>query len=182
MSDSDLILKGDGTPYATFEAAKAQRTRMGRSGLDTNVVQVDGGWALLKQEYEKPKQRIPIGRRNILSIEKGKLDPNYEYRVVNDEPGRIKMFRDAGWEVVERREGLHMGDSDVGTESQLGSLMTKVVGKDKIGYLMRIKKEFYKEDQEAKAAAIRQTESGLKSQHEKEGRYGAVKIGNRPQY
>jgi len=60
--------------------------------------------------------------------------------------------------------------------------VTKTVGKEKTGYLMRIKKEFYKEDQEVKASKIRQSESDLKMEEQKPGRYGDIKIGERPKY
>jgi len=179
---SELIWKDDGTPFATEMSAKAAKTRMGRQGLDVNIVSVDGGSSKKNKEYKKPKKRIPIGTRNVLTIPKGDKDPRYSYRIVNDEPDRIRMFRDAGWEVVERRGGLQVGDVDVGDSSQLGSLVTKTVGKNKIGYLMRIKKEFYDEDQEAKAEKIRQGESALKQETQKKGRYGKIKIGDRPEY
>ena len=181
MSDG-IILKDDGTPFATMEAAKAKRTRMGKEGLDTNIVQVDGGFALQRREYRKPKKRIPIGTRNVLTFQKKDLDPNYVYRVVNDQGDRIRMFRDAGWEVVEKRGGMEIGDPDVGASSQLGSLVMKSVGQDQIGYLMKIKKEYYDEDQEAKADKVRQMESDLRLEEKKPGRYGGVKIGKRPQY
>jgi len=80
---------------------------------------------------------------------------------------------------------LEIGDSDVGASSQLGSLVTKTVGKEKVGYLMEIPKEYYKEDQEAKAKQIRQAESDLKMEKKEpdnKGQYGSVKIGERQQY
>ena len=188
MSDVEIITKDDGSPFATIEAAKSKRTRLGKDGIDMNVIKVDGGYVLEKRPYEKPKKRIPIGHRNVLRVAPEEKDPRYKYRWVNDDSGRIRMFRDAGWEVVERRGGLQVGDPDVGSERQLGSLVTKTVGKNKIAYWMRIKKEFYEEDQEAKAENIRQTEAGLKFKEtskekpDDEGRYGKVKIGNRPEY
>ena len=174
---SELITKDDGSPFATQESAKSKRTRMGKDGLDTNIVAVDGGFALEKTRYEKPRKRIPLGKRNVLSYPKEDQDPNFKYRIVNDEPGRIKMFRDAGWEVVEK-QGAALGDPQVGVPSeQVGSVMTKAVGGGKVGYLMRIKKEFYEEDQETKAANIRELEDGLKMQ--KQGQYGDVNIEER---
>jgi hypothetical protein len=176
---SELILKEDGSPFATIESAKSKRTRMGKAGLDTNVVAVEGGYALEKTRYEKPRKRIPLGKRNILTVTEEK-DPSYNYRFVNDEPGRIKMFRDAGWEVVEKRGGMQIGDPQAGLSEQVGSIVTKSVGGGKVAYLMRIKKEFYEEDQELKAASIRELESGLKMEEtknpNKDGRYGKVEI------
>lgn len=179
---SDMILKDDGTPFATAEAAKSKRTRMGKEGLDYNVVKVDGGYVLEGKPYEAPRKRIPIGTRNVLSIHPDDKDPNYVYRIVNDEGDRIRRFRDAGWEVVEKRCGMHVGDPDAAAEKQLGSLVSKTVGKEKTAYLMRIKKKFYEEDQEAKAARIRQGEADLFLEEKKQGRYGSIKISDRPEY
>lgn len=173
---SDLILKQDGTPFATQEAAKSQRTRMGLAGLDTNIIVVDGGFALERKPYEKPKKRIPISTRNVLTVDKKDLDPDYKYRVVKDEGNRVRMFRDAGWEVVEKRGGLQIGDEQVGVSGQLGAVVTKSLGRNEVGYLMRIPKKYYEEDQQAKADKINEAESDLYLEQRKEGRYGKVKI------
>ncbi|CAN8142620.1 hypothetical protein THIOSC15_490005 [uncultured Thiomicrorhabdus sp.] len=173
------ITKDDGSPFATYESAKAKRTRMGKEGLDTNVVKVDGGYVLEKRPYEKPKTRIPIGRRNVLTAKKEDLDPGYVHRFVNDDPGRLRMFMDAGWEVVEKREVMKILYDDIGAGSHVGSLVTKTVGKEKTAYLMRLKREYYEEDQEAKAEKIHEHEAGLKAVNEKDGQYGEVKINRR---
>lgn len=181
-----LRMKGDGTPYATLEAAKSARTRLGAEGIDWNVVNVDGGFALEYREYKQPKKRIPIGTRNVLGIDKSKLDTkNYSYRIVNDTGDRLTRYRDAGWEPhTTSDEDMIVGDPDVGNSRRLGSLVTKVV--DKRGtqaYLMKIRKEYYEEDQEAKAEKIRQTENDLrfeKTQNpDRKGRYGEVKFGRK---
>jgi hypothetical protein len=173
---SELILKGDGSPFATAVAAKSKKTRMGEAGLDTNVVAVDGGFALEKKKYERPRKRIPIGQRNVLTVDSKDKDPDYEYRWVNDKDGRINMFRDAGWDIVEKRDGLQVGDPRVGSSENVGTLVTKSVGGNIMGYLMRIKKEFYEEDQEAKAKKTREGEAGLRLEEKKTGRYGGVDI------
>ena len=176
---NEIITKDDGSPFATIESAKARRTRMGAEGLDTNITKVDGGYVLERKPYEPPKKRVPLGTRNILTIDEAEKDPAYQYRLVSDKGDRIRRFRDAGWEVVSRREGMKVGDDQVGVGSSVGSLVTKSVGGNTTGYLMRIKKEFYQEDQEAKAARIRQGESDLKLEKEKKGRYGDIKIGDK---
>jgi hypothetical protein len=181
---SELRMKGDGSPYATAEAAKSARTRMGSDGIDWNVVNVDGGFALEHKPYNRPKERIPLGTRNVLGISKKKLDTkNYKYRIVNDIGDRLERFRDAGWEPeTTTDQDTLMGDEDVGNSRQFGSLVTKPVDKNgTIAYLMKIKREFYEEDEEAKAEKIRQTEADLrfdKTQNpDRKGRYGEVKIG-----
>ena len=179
---NEIITKDDGSPFATQEAAKSKRTRMGAEGLDTNIVTVDGGFVLEKKPYEKPKKRIPLGRRGVLTIDAKDKDPNYSYRIVNDKGGRIRMFRDAGWEIVEKRGGMQIGDPQAGVSSQVGAVVTKSVGNNETGILMRIKKEFYKEDQQVKADKINEAEEGLKLEQTKKGRYGKIKIGDQPEY
>jgi len=179
---SELITKVDGTPYATLEAAKSKRTRMGTEGLDTNIVKVDGGFALENKPYIKPKKRIPLGKRSVLTVDPKDKDPNYSYRFVNDKDGRVNMFRDAGWEVVEKRGGMQIGDPQAGVGDQVGSIVSKSVGGGQVSYLMRIKKDFYKEDQKAKSLKIDEGEAGLKLEKNKTGRYGDIKIGEKQQY
>ena len=174
---SEIIKKDDGSPFSTYQSAKAKRTRMGLQGLDTNIIEVDGGWALEKRPYRKPKKRIPLGQRNVLTVTKEDKDPNFEYRWVNDRDDRINMFRDAGWEVDTRREGLQTGDPNVGKDTgRAGTPVTKSVGGGKVAYLMKIPKEYYEEDQQAKAAKIDEMESDLKLEKDKKGRYGKIEL------
>jgi hypothetical protein len=179
---SELIMKDNGEPFATHVAAKSKRTRMGEAGLETNIVKVDGGFALEKKKYERPKKRIPLGQRNVLTVPKEEKDPGYEHRWVNDKDGRINMFRDAGWELVGKPDGMQVGDPNVGSSARTGALVTKSVGGEIVAYLMRIKKEFYKEDQEAKAQKIREGEADLKMEEKKQGRYGDIKINEERKY
>ena len=45
-------------------------------------------------------KRTPVSGRNVLTVS-GK-DPDYEYRVVNDEEDRITRFKDGGYELAAR--------------------------------------------------------------------------------
>ena len=117
---------------------------------------------------DKPK-RIPVGAGNKLEFS-GK-DPNYAYRIVNDNPGRLQMFLQAGYEfcTTETRE------SDKGA-AEAGSTDTRIVadaGRGVKGYLMRIPKELYDEDQANKIMAVKQAEDQLKNRNPnpKKGEY-----------
>ena len=134
-----IIFKEDGTPFKSEVAAKSARTKMGEEGQDTNVIQVDGGFALERKSEERRGKRVPIGTRQRLAIDKRKLDPAYEYRVVNNDDGRIEMFEEGGWEID--RSKVKVGDQHIGEGTQMGSATTKPVGQGKVGILMRIKKE-----------------------------------------
>jgi len=85
------------------------------------------------------------------------------------------MFRDAGWEGVEKRGGMDIGDPQAGVGHQVGSVVSKSVGGGQVSYLMRLKKGLYEEDQAAKYKKIDEGEAGLKLEETKKGRYGSIK-------
>ena len=122
----------------------------------------------------RPK-RVPVsGRRDILTVE-GK-DPSYVYRWVNDVEGRIDMFKDGGYEVV--THDVKVGEKDVDSSKGTGSVVTKNVGAGTTAVLMRIKKEWYEEDQKAKQDEVNRSEEDMRRELNKrdDGRYGSVKI------
>jgi len=128
---------------------------------------------------DRESKRIPVsGNRNVMTV--AKRDPAYVYRWVNDNnDGRIDRFKIGGYEFVEQGDHV-VGDRDVDSSRGTSSHITKMVGKDVTAYLMRIKKEFYEEDQIAKATAILDTEEDIKrelnSGQEDKGTYGEVKF------
>ena len=104
------------------------------------------------------KTRTPVsGHRNVLTVKD--RDPSFVYRWVNDIDERIEMYKDGGWEPV--TEKLQVGDKRVGTATTQGSAISKPVGNGIKAVLMRIKKEWYEEDQEAKLSRVRQIEADL---------------------
>lgn len=105
----------------------------------------------------KRPTRTPLGARNRLTF-KG-LDPAFNYRVINDQDDRLARAQEAGYEFVESSEKL--GDPRVAEASAIGSAVSKPVGGGVTGYLMRIPKEFYDEDQAAKEARIKETELAM---------------------
>lgn len=127
------------------------------------------------EQSKRETKRTPIhGRRNKLTI-KGQ-DPNFQYRVVNVtdekgiETGRLQDFLDAGYEVV--TDDVKVGDKRVAVAKQVGTPVEINVGQGVKAVLMRIKREWYDEDQKAKADSIAQTEQSMK----KDGDYGKVDI------
>ena len=117
--------------------------------------------------------RTPTGTRNILTV-KGK-DPNYEYRIVNDVEDRITQFQEAGYEVVQS-ESVDVGDKRAASGTSIGSAKTLSVGQGTKAYVMRIKKEWYEEDQRAKQGQIAATESAIKDPTLNGGDYGSTKL------
>ena len=140
------------------------------------------------------KKRVPIHEsRNKLTVDG--TDPNYQYRWVNDVKAgtRLKMFENAGY-VYESSDNVQIGDPIAGSESgDLGKKVSKVVGVDKDtgkpirAYLMKIERDLYEEDQNAKAEEIREREKGMFRRRglseadadDSDGFYGGIKIQNR---
>jgi hypothetical protein len=104
----------------------------------------------------RKNKRAPIGTRSILTAPEKR---NFKRRFVNDEPGRIQAFLDAGYRIVD--EETQMGDENVGQASQVGSVAHKPVGGGMNAVLMEIKDDWYQEDQDAKEAQLKEKEQGV---------------------
>ncbi len=118
-------------------------------------------------------RRTPInGSRSILGV-KGK-DPAYSYRIVNDVGDRINEFLERGYEVVSD-SGVTVGDKRVAKPSQEGSAVKISVGQGTQAFLMRIKKEWYDEDNAAKNARVDALENQMKAETRQDGNYGYIK-------
>lgn len=127
----------------------------------------------MSRGQEKRVARKSLFQRGPQSIA-GDKDPNYQYRFVNDTGSRIANFQAAGYEFVQDTE-LTVGDSRVFDPSDIGSGKRVTSNDGTVSYLMRIKKEWYDEDQAAKAAQINETEAAMK-QEASQGMYGSLKV------
>jgi hypothetical protein len=113
--------------------------------------------------------RAPVGARNILAV-KGQ-DPDYVYRVCNDDYSRIDDLVERGWEFVQAKD-IKVGDSrridnpvSEGTKAMIQVGRTK----PKTAFVMRIKREWYLEDQQAKQDKVDQLEATMKQQVQSQG-------------
>lgn len=122
----------------------------------------------------RPK-RTPIGSRNILTVT-GK-EPGYSYRIVNDTGDRIQQFLDAGYELVSA-DDVKIGDKRVNAATPEGSKAQVSVGKGDKAFVMRIKQEWFDEDQRAKHAKIKQLEETMKQTASQNADYGKLTIGS----
>lgn len=127
----------------------------------------------MSRVIEKRTARKPLHQRGPQTIN-GDKDPNYVYRFVNDTGSRIANFQSAGYEFVEDKD-LVVGDSRVFDPSDIGSGKRVTSNDGTVSYLMRTKKEYYEEDQAAKAAQINETEQAMK-QEASQGMYGKLNI------
>jgi hypothetical protein len=119
-------------------------------------------------------QRTPLANRSVLSV-KGK-EPGYTYRIVNDVGDRVDMFSERGYEVVSDNS-VKIGDRRVSLPTKEGSPVQVSVGGGTKAFLMRIKDEWYKEDQDAKEAQLKDQERSM-TNAPSTGTYGSVKIRN----
>lgn len=127
--------------------------------------------AIAKAPRGRP-QRTPVGQRNVLTVT-GK-DPSYVYRIVNDLGDRVQEFLDAGYELVESNS-VRVGDKRVNQASSEGSISQVSVGQGQKAFVMRIKKEWYEEDQQAKQKTVDQLEATIKEKA-LDGTYGKLEI------
>lgn len=117
-------------------------------------------------------RRTPVGVRNVLTV--GNKDANYEYRIVNDEGDRVEQFKAAGYDVVSASD-VTIGDRRINAASAEGTAAQVSVGSGQKAIVMRIKKEWYDEDQLAKARNVDATESATKSDA-LNGNYGKLDV------
>jgi hypothetical protein len=118
-------------------------------------------------------KRTPVGQRNVLTVS-GK-EPEFTYRVVNDTGDRIAQFIEAGYEFVDAATH-RVGDKRVNSASPEGSKAQVSVGKGDKAFVMRIKNEWYSEDQLAKQKEIDRLEQSIKQTASGTGDYGSVSI------
>ena len=109
----------------------------------------------------RQQKRVPMHQRQPLSV--SGRDPNFEYRVVNDIPGRVDRFKLAGWVPDDKTD---VGDNIAGRASSMGSTTSAPVGKGTNGIVMKIPKELYKEDQMAKQRKVDESEEAMLSSTE----------------
>src|SRR5210317_1616149 len=103
-----------------------------------------------RADKEKRPQRVPMASRNRISFDK--QEKGYVYRLINDQDDRIKQAQAAGYEFVQG--DTKVGDPKVSEASQMDSRVSKPVGGGITGYLMRIKEDWYTEDQKAKEVEV----------------------------
>jgi len=103
------------------------------------------------------RKRVPLSQRNRISFPQ---EEGYHYHLINDKDGRLQKAIDGGYEFVESDKNL--GDPIVGTAKKMGKNVSMPVGNGTTGYLMRIKNEWYDEDQKAKQKLVDDSEKAMK--------------------
>ena len=119
------------------------------------------------------RKRVGVGIPR-LKLSYNSQEADYVYRWVNDKDNRIENFQEGGYEFVGK--GPEQEGTDVGTRISK-VVMTNDDGSPRKAYLMRIKKEWYDEDQAEKHKQLdiveKQLQGGTDSQGQpgKDGRF-----------
>lgn len=111
-----------------------------------------------RAETERRERRKKRGSTVIsglkLHVDKSELDPAYEYRWVNDTPGRVQQMTNDDWDKVEGR-----GEQHVGVDS----------GHSVKAVLMRKRKDWYEDDQKEKMKPLDEIDASIRrGAHHKE--------------
>lgn len=117
-------------------------------------------------------RRSPLSRKNVLTVS-GK-DPDFQYRIVNDTEDRVTELEEQGYEVVTDNK-VQIGDKRVSKASTEGTVKRISVGGGMKAVVMRIRKDWYTEDQSEKQAHVDATESATKKEA-LDGNYGKIEI------
>jgi hypothetical protein len=126
--------------------------------------------------------KAPSGRVRRPSLKpKGKMyvagkDPNYEYRFVNNVDGKVEQRAEDGWEVVTKAELNQVGDKRVDSPSSEGAAREVYAGHGHKAVLMKIRKDWYLEDQAAKQAVVDERENATKQEALDGADYGKVRF------
>ena len=86
----------------------------------------------------------------------------------------MQEFMEAGYELV-KDDSVKVGDKKVNKSSSEGSLSQVSVGQGQKAFVVRIKKEWYEEDQAAKQLRVDELENSTKAKA-LDGTYGKLEI------
>lgn len=189
MSDHKIILRTNGLPFKTERAADLRIGVLAKEGKQyiripwTVAGEEEGaepveGFALERADEMERPERIPVGTRNRLTAPKR---PGYVRRWVNNDPGRLQMFEQAGYKMVTDQNydpanpgSVRVGDPTGQRPAPMGSTVVEEVGGGKKAVLMEIRKDWYDADQTVKARKLDEMEAQIKRRTKKDGFYGKI--------
>lgn len=125
---------------------------------------------------EKRPERVSVADQPRAILTVLNKDPDYEYRWANGNPDRLYRLKRAGYDEVTYGD-LEVGEDSINAPSdeRSNSVVTRPGGQGTTLVLLRIKREWYDEDQAKKQADIDERELQMVSEA-KQGRYGKFTI------
>jgi len=125
---------------------------------------------------KRTTRRTPVGTaKNILRISGG--DPDFMYRVVNDTGDRIEQLKERGYEIVQDTK-VTVGTRRINNPTKEGTPVQVSVGGGMKGFVMRIRKDWYDEDQAEKQRLVDEQERATIEKAKKDSDYGKVTVEN----
>jgi hypothetical protein len=115
----------------------------------------------IEQERAQRRRRDDMSDDRLRNLNvAGKLDPNYTYRFINDEPGRVHRLTVLDdWDIVKSSE-IEPNAKDKGVGSQVERIVDRRSGQRAI--LVRKRKDFYAADKAKEQAQIDDLEKSIK--------------------
>ncbi len=153
------------------------------TAIETTAVEASA--ETVQQKRPDPSNRT--GRRRVSSVGGagsggklgiiGDLDPNFNYRVCNDEGSNIQEMESFGYDIDTDPNIGFKSTNEIKTGSQHSIVVDRKTGGKAI--LMRQPIEFHNEDNQARADMIAKTEKSMfRNLETEEGRYGTVENTN----
>lgn len=103
-----------------------------------------------KRSERRMNSNTKVGTKDVLTIDPGLLDPDFEYRIVNQTTaGRVKRLMAQDWDIARISDGATVGDEVAGKAQPDGSTVEVELGGGTRGLLMCKRKDWYKEDKAA---------------------------------
>lgn len=115
-----------------------------------------------RSEQSRPTRVSVAEQRNKLTVF-GLDHDNFYYRWVNDVDDRLATFVRAGYIFVDKKEVGDVGDPTVETSQGTDSRVSRGVGMGRKAWLMKLPRELWQADQDAKEADILETERAMRS-------------------
>ncbi len=114
-------------------------------------------------------RRTPLSRRNRLSVQN--KEPGFTYRIVNDVDDRVSQMQEQGYELCEKAQLGAIGDKRVDNTASIGSIAHFSVGQGTKAVVMRIRDDWYKDDQAVKQQEVDAIEAAMKQEAREAGDY-----------
>lgn len=108
------------------------------------------------------------GVRNILTIDDSLLDPDFEYRIVINNPDRVRQLESMDWDIAKSDEPIQVGDSIAGKAESRESITRMDLKGGKSGILMCKRKDWLKDDRAAKETRLKTIEEKMQSDYKKQ--------------
>ncbi|MCR4285085.1 MAG: hypothetical protein NUV97_03530 [archaeon] len=150
--------------------------------IEEKVAKVEAKQEIARTRSQRDKRASFNGTEGKLRV--GHQIPNFHLHIFNDAPGRIAQALDVGYEFVKPEEVGGVSVNVVDRNTDIGDKVRFLVGTGEkgdaqYGYLMKIRQEFYDEDQATSQAKNDKIDEAIrggkmtKDGHSSEGFYDA---------